>query len=169
MVSSSEVIREATAKDPCPQSIGDRMYHDLGEVKGKHVFLTLSKMGGGGWVPRNKPCKRPLPLCPSAVIMVGIAFGVNRQEQAIGDIPVSRQLWLSDLQRNGKQPSWGRAMNAKFVKPAAIGLGLLLHTPIQIESVSDFLAQANLPTSKFTLDYLYLAVHNPHVIPSPVV
>jgi nucleoside phosphorylase len=40
-------------------------------------------------------------LWPKAVVLVGIAFGVDEQKQAIGDILVSRQLWLYDLQRVG--------------------------------------------------------------------
>ncbi len=39
---------------------------------------------------------------PSAVIMVGIAFGLNEQKQAIGDVLVAKQLWLYDLRRIGK-------------------------------------------------------------------
>lgn len=38
-------------------------------------------------------------LHPAAVIMVGIAFGVNDQKQSLGDILVSRQLLLYDAQR----------------------------------------------------------------------
>ena len=41
-------------------------------------------------------------LAPSAVVMIGIAFGVNPEKQAIGDVLVSTQLWLYDLQRVGK-------------------------------------------------------------------
>jgi site-specific recombinase XerD len=32
---------------------------------------------------------------------------------------------FASLNRNGKQPLWGQTMNAKFVKPAAIELGLI--------------------------------------------
>lgn len=98
-----EVFREATGKDPCPESIGDRMYHDLGEVKGVHLFLALSEMGAGGPGGSQQAVQKAIAaLRPSAVIMVGIAFGVNEQKQAIGDILVSRQLWLYDLQRIGE-------------------------------------------------------------------
>jgi nucleoside phosphorylase len=38
-------------------------------------------------------------LHPSAVIMVGEAFGINAQKQAIGDILVSQQLRLYDIGR----------------------------------------------------------------------
>lgn len=96
------VFREATGKAPWPKSIGDRLYHDLGEVKGVHVFMALSEMGAGGLGASQQAVQKGVDaLRPSAVIMVGIAFGVNEQKQAIGDILVSRQLWLYDLQRIG--------------------------------------------------------------------
>jgi hypothetical protein len=34
-------------------------------------------------------------------LMVGIAFGIDQQKQSIGDILVSRQLWLYESQRIG--------------------------------------------------------------------
>ena len=40
-------------------------------------------------------------LDPGAVVAVGIAFGVNEKEQALGEILVSKQLRLYDLQRAG--------------------------------------------------------------------
>ncbi|MFZ4526135.1 MAG: hypothetical protein ACOYOE_11480 [Chlorobium sp.] len=40
-------------------------------------------------------------LKPSAVIIAGIAFGVNEKKQAIGDILVTEQLLPYELQRNG--------------------------------------------------------------------
>jgi nucleoside phosphorylase len=98
-----EVFREATGKDPRPESIGDRMYHELADVEGVRVFLALSEMGAGGLGASQQAVQKGIDaLDPSAVIMVGIAFGVNEQKQAIGDILVSRQLWLYDLQRIGK-------------------------------------------------------------------
>lgn len=98
-----EVFREISGKDPSPRSIGDRMYHDLGEVKGAHVFLALSEMGAGGLGAAQQAVQKAIAaLCPSAVIMVGIAFGVDKRKQAIGDILVSQQLWLYELQRVSK-------------------------------------------------------------------
>ena len=81
------VFREATGKDPLPESVGDRTYHDLGEVKGVHVFLALSEMGAGGMGASQQAVQKAIDaLRPSAVIMVGIAFGVDEEKHAIGDI-----------------------------------------------------------------------------------
>ncbi|MCI0354486.1 MAG: hypothetical protein L0099_05515, partial [Acidobacteria bacterium] len=80
------------------------MYRDLGEVNSARVFTALSEMGSGGPGGSQEAVRKGIEaLRPSAVIMVGIAFGINEQKQAIGDILVSRQLWLYDLQRVGKE------------------------------------------------------------------
>jgi nucleoside phosphorylase len=98
-----KVFQEATGKATHPECIGDRMYHDLSEINGVHVFMAISEMGAGGLGASQQAVQKGIDaLHPSAVIMVGIAFGVNEQKQAIGDILVSQQLWLYDLQRIGK-------------------------------------------------------------------
>lgn len=98
-----QVFREATQKAPQPVPIGDRIYHDLGEINGARVFMALSEMGAGGPGASQQAVQKGInALRPSAVIMVGIAFGINENKQAIGDILVSQQLWLYDLQRIGE-------------------------------------------------------------------
>ena len=97
------VFQEATGKAPKPVLIGDRIYHDLGEINGARVFMALSEMGTGGLGASQQAVQKGITaLRPSTVIMVGIAFGVNEQKQSIGDVLVSKQLWLYDLQRIGK-------------------------------------------------------------------
>jgi len=93
---------EATNKDSKPEPIGDRTYHDLGEIRGMRVFMALSQMGSSGPGGTQETVWKGIEaLKPQAIIMVGIAFGVNEEKQAIGDILVSQQLWLYDLQRVG--------------------------------------------------------------------
>jgi nucleoside phosphorylase/tetratricopeptide (TPR) repeat protein len=96
------VFREATGNEPKPEPIGDRIYLDLGEVNGGRVFMALSGMGTGGVSGSQEGVRKGIEaLSPSAVIMVGIAFGINEQKQAIGDVLVSERLMLYDLQRAG--------------------------------------------------------------------
>lgn len=98
-----KVFREATGKAPQLEAIGDRDYHDLGELNGTRVFMALSEMGTSGPGGSHESVRKGIEaLAPAAVIMVGIAFGVNQQKQAIGDILVSQQLRLYDLQRVSK-------------------------------------------------------------------
>lgn len=96
------VFREATGNKPTSQPIGDRIYLDLSEVNGGRVFMALSGMGTGGVGGSQEGVRKGIEaLSPSAVIMVGIAFGINEQKQAIGDVLVSERLMLYDLQRAG--------------------------------------------------------------------
>ena len=81
---------------------GDRAYHDLGTVNGAHLWMSLSEMGAGGLGGAQMSVGRAIAaLRPAAVIMIGIAFGVNEKKQSIGDILVSQNLRLYDLQRVG--------------------------------------------------------------------
>ena len=90
----------ATGQKASTVSIGDKIYRDLGTVNGARVFLALSEMGTvGPGSSLQSVGKGIAALRPSAVVMIGIAFGVNDQKQSIGDILVSRQLMLYDAQR----------------------------------------------------------------------
>lgn len=95
-------FKRATGRAAANVSLGDRIYRDLGEVNGARVFLALSEMGTSGLGASLQTVQRGIEaLRPDAVVMVGIAFGINEQKQAIGDILVSLQLMMYELQRVG--------------------------------------------------------------------
>jgi len=97
------VFEQATGQKPKSTQVGDRMYRDLGEINGARVFLALSEMGSDGPGGSHESVRKGIEsLSPAAVIMVGIAFGVNEQKQKIGDVLISQQLRLYDLQRVSK-------------------------------------------------------------------
>jgi nucleoside phosphorylase len=99
-----QAFEQVTGHKATPQSIDYRTYFNLGTVNGARVFLTQSEMGSGGLGASLLTVGKGIEaLSPAAVIMVGIAFGINEQKQAIGDILVSEQLRLYDLQRMGTQ------------------------------------------------------------------
>lgn len=99
-----EVFREAAGHEAQPVSIVDRVYFDLGELNGARVFLAISEMGAGGLGAAQQAVDKGIrTLAPSAVIMGGIAFGVNETTQSIGDMLVTEQLRLYDLQRVGTE------------------------------------------------------------------
>jgi nucleoside phosphorylase len=106
-IESSALIQsfeQTTGHKAMPQSIGDRLYFNLGIVNGARVFLTQSEMGSSGLDASLLTVRKGIEaLSPTTVIMVGIAFGVNDQKQNIGDILVTEQLRLYDLQRVGSQ------------------------------------------------------------------
>jgi nucleoside phosphorylase len=100
-IAAFEQISDVKAK---PQSIEDRFYFNLGTIGSARVFLTQSEMGSGGLDASLMTVYKGIEaLSPTAIIMVGIAFGVNEQKQSIGDILVTEQLRLYDLQRVGTQ------------------------------------------------------------------
>ncbi|MDS4031415.1 MAG: SUMF1/EgtB/PvdO family nonheme iron enzyme [Candidatus Contendobacter sp.] len=80
-----------------------RTYRDLGAVSGTRVFLALTEMGSGGLGASQQAVQKGIEaLRPGAVLLVGIAFGVDEKKRRIGDILISQQLQLYDLQRVGK-------------------------------------------------------------------
>jgi nucleoside phosphorylase/tetratricopeptide (TPR) repeat protein len=97
-----EVIGGISGKAPEPVPIGDRMYQDLGIINNARVFLVQSEMGTGGLSASQQTIQKGIEaLSPVAVIMTGIAFGIDYEKQAIGDVLVSLQLMLYELQRVG--------------------------------------------------------------------
>jgi WD40 repeat protein/nucleoside phosphorylase len=80
--------------------IADTSYFDLGEIGGARTFLVQSEMGAGGPAGASLVVHEGIKaLSPSAVIMVGIAFGLIPEEQRLGDIMVSGQIVGYERQR----------------------------------------------------------------------
>ncbi len=64
--------------------------------------MVQSEMGSGGPSGATLTIEEGIRLLnPSAVIMVGIAFGISEEKQSVGDILVSQQLIPYELQRVG--------------------------------------------------------------------
>ncbi len=80
--------------------IGDKTYFDLGVLSGARIVMVQSEMGtlgpGGALLVVDEGIRI---LSPSAVIMAGIAFGVDDKKLHIGDILVSQQLLGYELQK----------------------------------------------------------------------
>jgi nucleoside phosphorylase len=82
--------------------IGSKTYYELDTVNGARIFLVQSEMGVSGPGSSLLTIREGIQaLGPSNVIMIGLAFGVDPQEQRIGDVLVSQQLRGYDLQRYG--------------------------------------------------------------------
>ena len=96
----------ACCQDPKLCFIQERAYHDLGIIGGARIFLVQSEMGSDGQGGSRFTVQEGiLALSPTAVIMVGIAYGLDEEKQQIGDILVSRQLVAYDHQRVGSNPA----------------------------------------------------------------
>lgn len=110
-----DVFREATGQDAKPIPLAEKVFHDLGTVNGTRVCLVQSEMGAGGLGAALQTVQKGIEaVSPSAVIMVGIAFGVNEKEQKIGDILVSRQLVPYDFQKVATRAR-GRRREPNFI------------------------------------------------------
>jgi nucleoside phosphorylase/tetratricopeptide (TPR) repeat protein len=99
-----DVFGEATKRKARPFEIAGRTYFDLGAILGATVAMTQSEMGAGGLGAALQAVQKGIDaLSPAAVIMVGIAFGVDEGKQAIGDILVSENLRPYERQRVGQR------------------------------------------------------------------
>lgn len=97
-------FQAANGQKATPHAIDEHTYFDLGVINSARVFLTQSEMGAGGPGASLLTVSKGIEaLDPAAVIMVGIAFGVDPEKQNIGDILVTEQLRLYELQRIGTQ------------------------------------------------------------------
>jgi len=97
-----DIFQKNTGKEPHLVPIGDQIYHDIGSVNGNSVVLVQSEMGSGGLGASLLTVQKAITdLSPNEVIMVGIAFGIDPEKHSIGDVLVSKQLMLYELQRVG--------------------------------------------------------------------
>lgn len=94
----------ATGTEGVPVSREGRLYHNLGEINGTSVYHAISEMGSSGPGAMQQAVDKAIrALDPAAVIAVGVAFGVSEKDQSIGDILLSKQIQLYDLQRAGAE------------------------------------------------------------------
>ena len=99
-----KVFEQAASHKAKRESIDDRLYFNLGTVNNARFFLTQCEMGTSGLDASLLAVNKGIEaLSPLAVIMVGIAFGIDDRKQSIGDILVTTQLRPYDLQRIGMQ------------------------------------------------------------------
>lgn len=101
-------------------AIEKKNYHFLGIVNGARVWLVRSEMGSGGLGAAHQTVQKAIAsLRPGAVVMVGIAFGINPKKQAIGDILVSTGLRLYEPQRVGAGKERGKKSQPETVPRGA--------------------------------------------------
>ena len=96
-------VAKATGTRPKTIAGDERIYRELGVINGTRIFHALSGMGSGGLSGSQMSVHKAIKtLEPCAVIAVGIAYGVDRIKQKIGEILLSTQLRPYDLKRVGK-------------------------------------------------------------------
>jgi len=111
---ATEIERDMVLAEACGKSTkvvphrykGDHTYFELGLHGGCEVVLVKTGMGTGGPSGSQETLSDAVKdLKPTAVIMVGIAFGLRQDKQRIGDILVSAQLECYEKQRLGEGPA----------------------------------------------------------------
>lgn len=79
---------------------GGLSYLDLGLHGGNRIIHTQSEMGAGGAGAAQQRARDAIDHWqPKAIIAVGIAFGVDEKQQAIGDVLISKQIQDYELGR----------------------------------------------------------------------
>ncbi len=114
-----EAFRQHTGQEARIETRGDKAYHDLGTANGVRVWLGRSEMGATGLGAALQTMTKAIEaIQPAAVIMVGIAFGVNPTKQAIGDVLVSQRLapyelqWIGTVDQQPKMVPFGSRPDA---------------------------------------------------------
>lgn len=98
---------------------GENTYLYLGDVRNARVFLVQSEMGSGGSSGSAATISDGIQtLKPKAVIMVGIAFGIDSTKQPIGTILVAKQLLDYELQRIGSGPNGDAVIRPRGDRPS---------------------------------------------------
>lgn len=100
--------------------IGKKTYYYLGNIAGATIFMAQSEMGvsgpGGALLTIWEAIQH---LAPLAVMMVGIAFGLDLEKQRIGDILVSEQILDYEVQRVGTDAQGNVAIISRAARPYA--------------------------------------------------
>jgi len=73
-----DAVRDETGKEAVVETVGTKTYHDLGEVHGTRVWHVRSEPGAMGLGSAIQTVQKGIEaLSPDAVVMVGIAFGID--------------------------------------------------------------------------------------------
>ena len=78
-------------------------YQNLGRLGNFEIIHAISGMGSGGIAGSQESVRRGIEaIMPFAVLMIGIAFGIDPDSQNVADVLVSRQVLMYELQRLSK-------------------------------------------------------------------
>lgn len=95
-------VKDSLGRDYQRNPRKNQTYYNLGILNDARVFLVRSTMGSGGPDGSTLTINEAIDaLQPTAVIMVGIAFGLQPRKQQIGDILVAQKLRGYERQRYG--------------------------------------------------------------------
>ncbi|MBC8121211.1 MAG: hypothetical protein H7Y22_05150 [Gemmatimonadaceae bacterium] len=115
-----DAARALTGREARRVFEGNLTFYELGNICGANTWLVRSEMGPGGPGGALLTVSDGIrALSPDAVIMVGIAFGVDQHKQPIGQVLVSRQILDYELQRVGTAADGTEQIVARGDRPQA--------------------------------------------------
>ena len=99
-----------------------KTYIYIGQISNFEIYLIRSEMGNSGPSSSQSTINRAIDdLAPEAIIMLGVAFGIDPQNQKIGDVLVSKQIMgyeaakIKEMQiQRGDKPSSSPDLLAMF-------------------------------------------------------
>jgi nucleoside phosphorylase len=95
-------------------------YCELGKINGERIAVTQCEPGAVALGASLQTIAKALePVPPKAVIMVGIAFGMNEEKQKVGQILVAKHLQLYEIVRIGTDDDGGARIVPRGDKPHA--------------------------------------------------
>jgi len=95
-----EAIVKVTGRPPTVLRVDGFTYRDYGQLGDYELIHQISGMGSGGVDGSQESVSRGIhAIQPSSILMIGIAFGVDRTKQPVGTILVSKQIQTYELQR----------------------------------------------------------------------
>jgi len=101
-----QALSDATGRKPKVCKVDGFSYKNFGTLGDYEVLHQISGMGTGGIDGSQESVRRSIQAVqPVAVLMIGIAFGVDPSKQPIGTILVSKQIQMYELQRVNKGKS----------------------------------------------------------------
>lgn len=99
---------------------GGRAFYDLGYLNRRRIALVKTEMGSSSVGGSSSTALRMINhLSPNFIVMVGIAFGVDRNKQSIGEVLISKQVLCYDLQRVGTGADGEPVMKSRGDKTSA--------------------------------------------------
>jgi formylglycine-generating enzyme required for sulfatase activity len=100
-VEAQAILEKFSSTNEWPrQHIGKKTYYPLGVHGGVLVFMVQSEMGSVSPGASLLTVRQAIQdLRPQAVIMCGIAYGLHREKQTLGDVLVSKQIFDYEPQK----------------------------------------------------------------------
>lgn len=83
------------------------VYHDFGDINGVRVKGLQTRMGASGRGASGAATLTAIQeIDPDFIIAVGVAFGIHREKQNIGEILVSDQVAMYEPAKNASRQTW---------------------------------------------------------------